>query len=277
MIARADRMLVMGIVNVTPDSFSDGGSWPDAQSAIAHGVTLLEQGADLIDVGGESTRPGAKRPTLDEELRRVVPVVRELSQQGAVVSVDTMRSEVAAAAVEAGAQIVNDVSGGLADPNMFATVAASGVGYVLMHWRAHAATMQQQTQLQYNDVVLDVCRELQQRLDAALAAGIRSENLVVDPGFGFSKTAEHNWQLLRNLDRIDALGYPVLVGVSRKSFLGTLMAEHGQPHTPETLDAATAAISSWCATHRVWAVRTHTVAEHRDAALVTSKLLAAQG
>lgn len=267
----------MGIVNVTPDSFSDGGSWPDPDSAIAHGLELLDQGADLIDVGGESTRPGAQRPSLDEELRRVVPVVQELSRRGAVVSVDTMRSEVAQAAVEAGAAIVNDVSGGLADPAMFPTVAALQVRYVLMHWRAHAATMQHGAQLHYTDVVADVCHELQQRIDVALTAGIQPEQLVVDPGFGFSKTVEHNWQLLRHLDRVDALGFPILVGVSRKSFLGALMAEHGTPRPPELLDAATAAISSWCATHRVWAVRTHTVGEHLDAALVASKLLAAEG
>lgn len=267
----------MGIVNVTPDSFSDGGSWPDPDSAIAHGLDLLDQGADLIDVGGESTRPGAQRPSLDEELRRVVPVVQELSRRGAAVSVDTMRSEVAQAAVEAGATIVNDVSGGLADPAMFATVAALDVRYVLMHWRAHAATMQQGAQLQYTDVVTDVCHELQQRIDVALAAGIQPERLIVDPGFGFSKTVEHNWQLLRHLDRVDALGFPMLVGVSRKSFLGALLAEHGASRPPELLDAATAAISSWCATHRVWAVRTHTVGEHLDAALVASKLLAAEG
>lgn len=271
MITRADRMLVMGIVNVTPDSFSDGGAWPDAESAIAHGRRLLAEGADLIDVGGESTRPGAERPDPAEELRRVIPVVRELAGLGAVVSVDTMRSEIAVAAVQAGAVLINDVSGGMADPAMLPTVADLGVDYVLMHWRAHAATMQADDLLRYDDVVADVCTELESRIEAAVIAGIEPEKLVLDPGFGFSKTADHNWTLLRGIDQVQALGFPVLVGVSRKGFLGSLIGE--PPRPPGERDDATAAISTWCAERGIWAVRTHTVRPHLDAALVVRKLL----
>ncbi|NLT29779.1 MAG: dihydropteroate synthase [Propionibacterium sp.] len=262
----------MGIVNVTPDSFSDGGSWPDADSAIAQGERLLAEGADLIDVGGESTRPGAARPDAEEELRRVIPVIRALAGRGAVVSVDTMRAEVARQAVAAGAGIVNDVSGGLADPQMFAVVAELGADYVLMHWRAHSATMQQADRLHYDDVVADVCAELSGRVDEALAAGIDPARLVLDPGFGFSKTVDHNWTLLRGIDRVQHLGYPVLVGVSRKSFLGARLGTGGTARPPAELDDATAAVSAWCAERGVWAVRTHTVAAHLDAARVMREL-----
>ncbi|MGJ3508971.1 dihydropteroate synthase [Enemella sp. A6] len=272
MIPRADRTLVMGIINVTPDSFSDGGSWPDAESAIAHGRQLLAEGADLLDVGGESTRPGAARPTQGEELARVIPVIRALAEAGAVVSVDTMRSEVARQAVEAGAKIVNDVSGGLADPKMYRVVAEAGAGYVLMHWRGHSATMQHADHLHYDDVVADVCAELGQRVAEALAAGIDPSRLVVDPGFGFSKTADHNWELLRGIDAVQRLGHPVLVGVSRKSFLGARLSSGGVARPPGELDDATAAISAWCAERGIWAVRTHTVAAHLDAARVMREL-----
>ena len=266
MIPRADRTLVMGIINVTPDSFSDGGDHDTFERAVAHGRDLLAQGADLVDVGGESTRPGAQRVSAAGELARVVPVIRELSDAGAVVSVDTMRSAVARAAVEAGAVIVNDVSGGLADPTMLDTVAELGVGYVAMHWRGQSDVMQ--SRAVYDDVVADVCDELRQRRDAAIEAGIDPSNLVLDPGIGFAKTADHNWALLAQLDAIGALGQPVLVGVSRKRFLGELLDQR----SPKQRDDASAALTTLLADRGVWAVRTHTVRAHRDAIAVVQRL-----
>ncbi|MGH3448245.1 MAG: dihydropteroate synthase, partial [Nocardioidaceae bacterium] len=221
------RCLVMGVVNVTPDSFSDGGMWFEPSEAIRHGMSLLDQGADLIDVGGESTRPGAQRTTMDDELRRVLPVVSPLAEADALVSIDTMRAEVARQAVAAGAVAINDVSGGLADPDMMATAAELEVPYVCMHWRGHSASMQQRAR--YDDVVSEVAAELGQRADAAVAAGISSERLVLDPGLGFAKTGEHNWQLLQQLEDLQALGFPILVAASRKGFLGTLLAEPDGP------------------------------------------------
>ena len=203
----------MGVVNVTPDSFSDGGLSFAADAAVAHGIALLEQGADIVDVGGESTRPGAARPPVEEEVRRVLPVVRELAAAGAVVSVDTMRAEVAARALDAGARLVNDVSGGLADPAMLPLMARAGAPYILMHWRGHSAGMQ--ANAVYDDVVTDVLGELRLRIDAALEAGIPRGCLVVDPGLGFAKTPDHNWELLGRLGDVRGLGHPVLVGASR--------------------------------------------------------------
>ena len=224
-LTRTDRPVLMGVVNVTPDSFSDGGRWATPDAAIAHGRDLLVAGADILDVGGESTRPGATRPLVEEELARVVPVITALAGDGATVSVDTMRSEVALAAVEAGALIVNDVSGGLSDPRMLETVAATGAAYVAMHWRAHSDTMQQHASYDGpGGVVAAVRDELAERVDAILAAGIDRDRIVLDPGLGFAKTAEHNWALLRGLGPITRLGFPVLVGASRKSFLGSLLA-----------------------------------------------------
>lgn len=262
----------MGIINVTPDSFSDGGEWFDTDDAIAHGLRLLAEGADILDVGGESTRPGAHRPPVAEELRRVIPVVRALAAAGAVVSVDTMRHDVARAAVMAGAAIVNDVSGGLADERMLATVAELQVPYVLMHWRAHSATMQQVDQLRYDDVVTDVRAELSRRVDAATAAGIPDDRIICDPGIGFSKTADHNWALLRGIDRLAELGLPILIGVSRKSFLGAALADDAGPRPVTGRDDASVAITTWCAERRLWGVRTHTVRPHRDAVDVAELL-----
>ncbi|HET6153891.1 MAG TPA: dihydropteroate synthase, partial [Marmoricola sp.] len=196
----------MGVVNVTPDSFSDGGRYADVDAAVAHGLDLVAHGADLLDIGGESTRPGATRPLVAEELARVIPVITELAAAGARVSVDTMRAEVAAAALEAGAVLVNDVSGGLADPGILGVVAGAGAAYVAMHWRAHSSEMQ--ARATYDDVVAEVRDELAARIEAALAAGIAADRLAIDPGLGFAKTAEHNWQLLRCLDGLDVLGYP---------------------------------------------------------------------
>jgi dihydropteroate synthase len=252
------RCLVMGVVNVTPDSFSDGGRYLQPESAVEHGLLLAAEGADLVDVGGESTRPGARRPPVAEELQRVVPVVRELAANGVTVSVDTMRAEVARAAVEAGAVLVNDVSGGRADPDMFGAVAGLGAAYVLMHWRAHATEMQERTQ--YGDVVADVCAELADRLDAAVAAGVDPGRVVVDPGIGFAKTGEQNWEVLAGLGRLHSLGRPLLVATSRKRFLGTLLADpDGEPPPPRERDAATAATSALAAAAGAWCVRVHEV------------------
>ncbi|WP_309235776.1 dihydropteroate synthase [Streptomyces sp. TRM64462] len=270
-LPRPGRTLVMGVVNVTPDSFSDGGLSFTADAAVAHGLALLAQGADIVDVGGESTRPGAARPTADEELRRVLPVVRELAAAGAVVSVDTMRAEVAARALDAGARLVNDVSGGLADPAMLPLMARADLPYVLMHWRGHSAGMQ--ANARYADVVTDVVDELRLRIDAALAAGIRPGRLVVDPGLGFAKTPDHNWQLLGRLGDVMALGHPVLVGASRKSFLGSLLADRttGEPRPARLRDAATTAVSVLAAAQGVWCLRVHDVVSTADAVRVTAR------
>ncbi|MGH3386493.1 MAG: dihydropteroate synthase [Nocardioidaceae bacterium] len=262
----------MGVVNVTPDSFSDGGQWLEPEQAVAHGLELVEQGADLVDIGGESTRPGAQRPPVEEELRRVLPVVHRLSDAGAVVSIDTMRAEVAVAAVEAGAQLVNDVSGGLGDPAMLATVADLEVPYVLMHWRGHSDRMQQRAE--YADVVADVVSELRPRLEAALDAGIDSARVVLDPGLGFAKTAEHNWALLANLDAMHALGRPVLLAASRKRFLGRLLGDADNTRDPSSLDAASAAVSTLAAAAGVWCVRVHVVPAVVDAVRVVARLAA---
>jgi dihydropteroate synthase len=270
-----DRTLVMGVVNVTPDSFSDGGEWFDPDRAIAHGLQLRAQGADLLDVGGESTRPGAARVPQDEELRRVLPVVRALVAEGAVVSVDTTRSAVALAAVEAGAQVVNDVSGGLADPAMRRVVAETGVVYVAMHWRGHSDVMD--LLAVYDDVVGEVRDELAQRLDELVAAGVSPEQVVVDPGLGFAKPGRENWPLLAHLDVLAGLGRPVLVGASRKRFLGHLLAgPDGVPVPPHDRDRATAAVSALCAAAGVWCVRVHEVPGTADAVRVGAAWLAAR-
>ncbi|MGI5467053.1 dihydropteroate synthase [Streptomyces sp. CA-132043] len=270
-LPRPGRALVMGIVNVTPDSFSDGGRWYAPERAVAHGLALLAEGADILDVGGESTRPGAARVPVEEELRRVLPVVRELAAAGATVSVDTMRAEVAARAVEAGARLVNDVSGGLADPAMLPLVARAGVPYVAMHWRGHSDGMQ--ANAGYDDAAADVADELRLRVEAALHAGIAPDRLVLDPGLGFAKTPEHNWQLLGRLREVVALGYPVLVGAARKSFLGELLADPatGLPRPPHRRDAATSAVTVLAATQGAWCVRVHDVASTADAVRVTAR------
>ncbi|WP_457921040.1 dihydropteroate synthase [Streptomyces justiciae] len=270
-LPRPGRTLVMGVLNVTPDSFSDGGPAFAADAAVAHGLALLEQGADIVDVGGESTRPGAARPSVEEELRRVLPVVRELAAAGAVVSIDTMRAEVAARALDAGARLVNDVSGGLADPAMLPLMARAGLPYVLMHWRGHSAGMQ--ANARYDDVVADVLDELRLRIEAALEAGIAPGSLIVDPGLGFAKEPEHNWELLGRLGEVGALGHPVLVGASRKSFLGALLADRttGRPRPAPQRDAATTAVSVLAAAQGVWCLRVHDVASTLDAVRVTAR------
>jgi dihydropteroate synthase len=254
----------MGVVNVTPDSFSDGGQWFEPSAAIEHGRELMAQGADILDIGGESTRPGAERPTVAEELRRVLPVVAALAEAGAVVSVDTMRAEVVAQALGVGAAIVNDVSGGRADPAMTEVVAEAGVPFVAMHWRGHSRDMQ--SRAVYDDVVADVVAELSQRAEELVAGGIAADRIVLDPGFGFAKLSAHNWSLLRRLDRLLELDHPVLVGASRKTFLGRLgVPVGGEPRPPLDRDPATAATSMHAARLGVWGVRVHHVPSTLDA------------
>lgn len=261
----------MGVVNVTPDSFSDGGVWFEPAAAIEHGLALLADGADVVDVGGESTRPGAERPSVAEELRRVVPVVEALAGAGAVVSVDTMRSVVADQALKAGASIVNDVSGGLADPELVDVVAAAGCPMVAMHWRGHSADMQRRAV--YADVVAEVCRELSERRDALLRAGVRADRLVLDPGLGFAKDAAHNWTLLAHLDELMSLGQPVLVGASRKTFLGRVgMPAGAPPRPPDDRNDSTTATSVIAAMAGVWGIRVHDVRPTRDAIAVVTEL-----
>jgi dihydropteroate synthase len=263
---------VMGIVNVTPDSFSDGGQWATTDAAIVHGRELYAEGADILDIGGESTRPGATRPLVAEELDRVVPVIRDLAAEGIAVSVDTMRHEVAEAALEAGAVLVNDVSGGLADPRILDVVAGAGAAYVAMHWRAHSTEMQQHAT--YDDVLVEVRDELAQRLEAAIAAGVADDRLVVDPGLGFAKTAAHNWELLQRLPELESLGVPILVGSSRKSFLGTLLAGvDGKPRPVHDRESANVALTTIAAIQGVWAVRVHEVRGSLDAIRVVSRWL----
>ncbi len=260
------RPVVMGVVNVTPDSFSDGGRYADTASAVTHGRRLLAEGADVLDVGGESTRPGATRPLLADELDRVVPVIEQLAGAGAYVSVDTMRAEVARAALAAGAAMVNDVSGGLADPEMLPLVAAAGAGYVAMHWRAHSDRMQRlATYDEPGGVVAAVAEELGERVAAARAAGVPDDRVVLDPGLGFAKDAGHNWELLAGLDAVAGLGFPLLVGASRKTFLGRLLAgADGEPRPVGEREVAGHALTLVLAQRGVWGVRVHDVLGTRD-------------
>jgi dihydropteroate synthase len=269
-LPRLDRCLVMGVLNVTPDSFSDGGGWGSPQDAIAGGLAMARRGADLVDVGGESTRPGAGRVSAEEESRRVLPVIDALAEAGVVVSVDTTRAGVARAALAAGARMVNDVSGGLADPELPEVVAAAGVPYVVMHWRGPSSDMQ--SRATYDDVVAEVCAELADRITALQLAGVDRRQVILDPGLGFAKTAEHNWALLAELDALAVLGRPVLLGASRKSFLGSLL------QTPEGLrpvadrDAASVAAATIAAYAGVWGVRVHDVAATADAVRVAAAI-----
>jgi dihydropteroate synthase len=268
----ADRCLVMGVVNVTPDSFSDGGKWYGADAAIAHGLELIAQGADIVDVGGESTRPGAQRITQEEELRRIAPVVTELVKAGVPVSIDTMRAVVAEFALDAGANLVNDVSGGLADPQMPYLVAAAGVSYVVVHWRGYSDDMY--ARAVYTDVVGEVRDELSRRVEAAVAAGVDPGHIVVDPGLGFGKRQEHNWPLLAHLADLAVLAggtFPVLVGASRKRFLGALLAgPDGMPRTFGGSDGASVAITALAAAAGAWCVRVHQVPFNADAVRVAA-------
>lgn len=263
-LAGVQRPLVMGVLNVTPDSFSDGGRYARPDAAVEHARRLIEAGADLIDVGGESTRPGAA-PVLDaDEQARIIPVISALTEQGIAVSVDTMHASTARAAVAAGACIVNDVSGGLAGERMLATIADLDVACVLMHWRGPS-----ELQVEYAEVVTDVRDALRARVDAAVAVGVDPAHIVLDPGLGFAKAANDNWALLQRLDVLVETGYPVLVGASRKRFLGSLLAdESGVARPVDERDAATDAITALSAAAGAWAVRVHRVDHARDAVLV---------
>ena len=263
--SRPDRLVVIGVLNVTPDSFSDGGRFTSLDDAVAHGCRLADDGADLVDVGGESTRPGADRVDAAEEERRVIPIIEALVANGVRVSIDTYRAVVAERALAAGASVVNDVSGGLGDPDMAAVVRAAGCPWILMHWRGHSRRMQDLAQ--YVDVVDDVRRELAERVEAANQAGISSDRIVIDPGLGFAKTAEHNWALLAHLDVLVGSGLPVLIGASRKSFLGRVLADPaGTPRPVDEREAATVALTAYAATQGAWGVRVHDVRANVDAA-----------
>ncbi len=264
-----DRCAVMGVVNVTPDSFSDGGRYFEPEAAIAHGVELLEAGVDYLDIGGESTRPGALRVTVDEELRRIMPVIQTLAREGATISVDTMRAQVARQAVEAGAVIVNDVSGGQADPEMIPFVASAQVPYILMHWRGHSVDMN--SRAVYDDVVAEVRYELSEHVERAVSGGIALDRIILDPGLGFAKTAVHDWALVGHLDALHSLGRPLLIGPSRKRFLGRLLAgPDGEPRPAPDRDVATIALAALVAAHGAWAVRVHAAAEAIDAVRVAA-------
>jgi dihydropteroate synthase len=268
------RCLVMGVVNVTPDSFSDGGLWLEPGTAVAHGLQLAAEGADLVDVGGESTRPGAQRIDEQEELRRIGPVISELAGAGIMVSVDTTRAAVAEFALGAGARMVNDVSGGLGDPRMPRLIADAGVPYAVMHSRGPSWDMQDRAT--YDDVVREVRDELRQRIDALTEAGVSPSAIIVDPGLGFAKLPRHNWTLLARLGEIARLGtgpaFPVLVGASRKSFLGSLLRDaEGNPRPPAARDDATVAVTALAAAGGAWCVRVHAVAANADAVRVAAR------
>lgn len=268
---RQDRVIIMGVLNVTPDSFSDGGMWTDLDRAVAYGMDMRASGADIIDIGGESTRPGAQRVSEQEELRRILPVIRCLAVEDVTISVDTTRSRVAAAAIEAGAALINDVSGGRHDHNMALVVRDAGCPWVLAHSRGQSANMQRHAH--YCDVVAEVRDELSARVDAAVAAGVPSDAIVLDPGLGFAKQDKHNWALLRHLDTFRRTGLPVLIGASRKRFLGALLAAGSTPPRPARLrDGATAAVTTYAALRGVWGVRVHDVGPNVDAALVAAAI-----
>lgn len=255
----------MGVLNVTDDSFSDGGRYLDADNAVAHGLVLVAEGADIVDVGGESTRPGATRIDARLETSRVIPVVKQLAAEGVTVSIDTMHADVAQAALQNGARIVNDVSGGRADPAMAPLLADAGVPWVLMHWRSVSADRPHAAP-HYGDVVAEVRAELLASVDAAVAAGVDPAKLLIDPGLGFAKTGQHNWALLRALPQLVATGIPVLLGASRKRFLGTLLAgPDGSPRPPDGRETATAVISALAALSGAWGVRVHDVRATSDA------------
>lgn len=273
-LANLNRTLVMGVLNVTPDSFSDGGKFAATETAIAHGKQMFQDGADIVDVGGESTRPGADRISIQEELDRVLPVISELTKSAIPVSIDTMRAEVAKQAVAAGACLVNDVSGGKADPEMFKFLTTNELPYVMMHWRGHSTEMMNLTN--YDDVVADVCDELQLQVNAAVSAGVAISRIVLDPGIGFAKTTSQNWPLLAQLDVLQDLNLPLLIGASRKKFLGELLAKDGQPRETDEREAATTAITTLMAAQSVWAVRVHDVKSSSDAVKVVSRIMQEQ-
>ena len=247
-------MIVMGILNVTPDSFADGGRHNNLDAAVKRGLEMLTEGVDIIDIGGESTKPGVERVSEVEDLARVIPVITELAKHGARMSIDTMRASTASAAIAAGAAIINDVSGGLADPEMLPTAGALGVPYIAMHWRGHSKDMN--SRAVYDDVVKDVISELQERISAALDAGISKDHLIIDPGIGFAKDAHHNWEIIDSIEDFVAMGYPVLIGASRKRFLGC--------DNPDSREAATIELTKRLSTSGIWGVRVHSVKPHKE-------------
>jgi dihydropteroate synthase len=252
--------LVMGILNVTPDSFADGGRHFSINHALKRAQEMISEGVDVIDVGGESTKPGAERVTETQERERVIPIITELVKTETAISIDTTRATIAEEAIKLGVEYVNDVSGGLADPNMYGVIAKNpDIQYIIMHWRAHSKDMQQLAV--YKDVVKEVKEELEERINSAIEAGVNPEQIIIDPGIGFSKLPEHNWELLRNIDRLALLGYPLLIGASRKRFLGELTGASN----PDDREAASIAVTAMAAKAGVWGVRTHSVKPHRDA------------
>ena len=265
-----DRTLVMGVLNVTPDSFSDGGRFNDQMIATNHALQMVQDGADIIDIGGESTRPGSDRITVKEELDRVLPVISALANSGVAISIDTMRAEVASAAIDAGACMINDVSGGKSDPEMLSYVATLNVPYILMHWRGPSNIMN--TLTDYNDVVADVTREVSNQVDVAVAAGIARERIAIDPGIGFAKTVDQNWPILKHLEVLEGLGLPILMGASRKKFLGELLAKDGVARDSDERESATTAISTLMAARGLWAVRVHEVKASSDAIAVVDRI-----
>lgn len=257
----------MGILNITPDSFADGGRHNNFETALERAKEMIAEGVDIIDVGGESTRPGAARTSPEEEIERTIPIITELKELGVPTSIDTMRATTAQAAISAGVSYVNDVSGGLADEKMAKLISTHpDIQYIAMHWRGHSEDMQ--SKALYKNVVSEVKDELEDRVEALIKAGVSAEQIILDPGLGFAKTAEHNWELLRNLDRLSLLGFPLLIGASRKSFLGALLEEPN----PDRREAASVAITTEVARQGVWAVRTHGVRDHVDAIKVVTEL-----
>jgi dihydropteroate synthase len=265
-----DRTLVMGVLNVTPDSFSDGGRFNDPEVATNHALQMIKDGADIIDIGGESTRPGSERISVQAELDRVLPVISALVDSGVAISIDTMRAEVAQAAVAAGACMVNDVSGGKSDPEILEFVASLKTPYILMHWRGPSNIMN--TLTDYQDVVADVTNEISKQVDVAVAAGIARERIAIDPGIGFAKTVDQNWPILKHLDVLEELGRPILMGASRKKFLGELLIKDGVPRDSDERESATTAISTLMAARGLWAVRVHDVKSSSDAIAVVDRI-----
>jgi len=260
----------MGVLNVTPDSFSDGGRFNDPEVATNHALQMIKDGADIIDIGGESTRPGSERISVQAELDRVLPVISALADSGVAISIDTMRTEVAQAAVSAGACMVNDVSGGKSDPEMLGYVASLNLPYILMHWRGPSNIMN--TLTDYQDVVADVTNEISKQVNVAVAAGIARERIAIDPGIGFAKTVDQNWPILKHLDVLEELGLPILMGASRKKFLGELLANGGVPRNSDERESATTAISTLMAARGLWAVRVHDVKSSSDAIAVVDRI-----
>jgi len=264
---------VMGVLNVTPDSFSDGNQYNSIESAVDHAKLLALAGAEIIDIGGESTRPGAERVSIQEEQDRVLPVIKAIVdlQLGVQISIDTMNAETAQLAIASGADIINDVSGGLADERMFAVVAKLDVPIVVSHWRGHSDIMN--TMTAYQNVAEEVARELQARVEAAMLAGVKRENIIIDPGLGFAKDMKQNWQLVARLDEIEKLGLPVLVGASRKRFIaGALDEEEPNSVSHERRDVATAVLTALLMQRKLWGVRVHNVLATVDAINIVSAL-----